>query len=239
MIPGLGTIINAAAIIASGILGVMCKRLIRESWQETVLKATGFAVIFIGAAGTLSKMLSVTETGALSASGSISLSLSLALGALIGEILDIDSRLQRFGAWLRARSGSSGDSRFIDGFVTSSLTVGIGAMGLMGAINDALFGDIGILAAKAAIDFVIILAMAASMGKGCAFSAITVLAVQGSMTLLAALAGNMFTQAMLDSLSMTGGVLIVCVGVNLVWEKTIRVANLLPAVVVAVLIAIF
>ena len=135
MIPGLGTIINAAAIIASGILGVMCKRLIRESWQETVLKATGFAVIFIGAAGTLSKMLSVTETGALSASGSISLSLSLALGALIGEILNIDSRLQRFGAWLRARSGSSGDSRFIDGFVTSSLSVGIGAMGLMVAKN--------------------------------------------------------------------------------------------------------
>ena len=235
---GLGTIINAGAILVAGILGILCRRFIKERYQETMLKAMGFAVIFIGAVGTLAKMLTITEDGTLSSTGTINLVVSLALAGLIGEIIDIDGLLMRFGLWLRHKSGSDGDSRFIDGFVTSSLTVGIGAMGIMGSINDGIYGDYGILTAKAAIDFVIILAMAASMGKGCAFSSITVFVVQGLMTLLAALVGNFFTPAMLDCISMTGGVLIFCVGINLVWEKTIRVANLLPAIVITVLISL-
>ena len=234
---GLGTIINAAAIIAAGILCILCRRFIKERYQDTMLKVTGFTVMFIGAAGTLSKMLIITDNGTLTSSGTINLLISLALGGLIGEIIDLDSLLQRFGMWLRHKSRSDGDSKFIDGFVTASLTVGIGAMGIMGSISDGIFGDYSILAAKAAIDFVIILAMAASMGKGCAFSSVTVLAVQGSITLMAALAGNLFTEAMLDCIAMTGGILIFCVGVNLVWERTIRVANLLPSIIITVLIS--
>ena len=229
---GLGTLINAGAIVAGGILGLLCGRFVKDRYRETVLKATGFAVMFLGAAGTLAKMLVISEDGTLSSAGTINILISLALGGLIGEIIDIDGLLQRLGLWLRHRSGSDGDSRFIDGFMTASLTVGIGAMGIMGSINDGIFGDYSILAAKAAIDFVVILAMTASMGKGCAFSSVTVLVMQGSMTLLAALAGNLFTEDMLHCISMTGGILIFCVGVNLVWDRTIRVANLLPAIVI-------
>lgn len=238
MIRGLGTAINVSAIIAAGIIGIFCRRLIKERYQETMLKATGFAVMFIGAAGTLSKMLMITDNGTLTSSGTINLLISMAIGGLLGEIIDIDGLLQKFGTWLRHKSGSDGDSKFIDGFVTASLTVGIGAMGIMGSINDGMLGDYSILAAKAAIDFVIILAMAASMGKGCIFSSITVLVVQGILTLLAFWTGNLFTSEMLDAISLTGGVLIFCVGVNLIWNKTIRVANLLPAVVITVLISL-
>ncbi len=237
MIRGLGTLINAAAIVAAGILGIVFKRFIKESYLETMLKATGFAVVFTGAAGTLSKMLLIDDAGNLTSAGTVNLLISLVLGGLIGEIIDIDGLLQRFGTWLRHKSGSDGDSKFIDGFVTASLTVGIGAMGIMGAINDGILGDYSILAAKAAIDFVIILAMAASMVKGCVFSSITVLIVQGTLTFLAALAGNLFSASMLNCISMTGGVLILCVGVNLIWNKTIRVANLLPAVVITAVIS--
>ena len=127
---------------------------------------------------------------------------------------------------------------FINGFVTASLTVGIGAMGIMGSINDGIYGDYAILAAKATIDFVIILVMASSMGKGCAFSSITVLVTQGSITALAAAFGGMLTDAMLTNISMTGGILIFCIGINLVWENTIKVANLLPALVVTCIIAL-
>ena len=234
---GLGTIINAAAIIAAGILGILCRRFIKDRYQETMLKATGVTVMFLGAAGTLSKMLVPSGDGGLAVTGTINILVSLALGGLIGEIIDIDRLFERFGLWLRHKARSDGDTSFIDGFITASMTVGIGAMGIMGSINDGVYGDYSILAAKAAIDFVIILAMAAAMGKGCAFSAVTVFAVQGTMTLLAALAGNLFTESMLDCISMTGGILIFCVGLNLVWEKLIRVANLLPAIVITVLIS--
>ncbi|MBO6047697.1 MAG: DUF554 domain-containing protein [Erysipelotrichaceae bacterium] len=236
---GLGTLINAAAIIAGGIVGITFKRFIKDNYQETMLKATGFMVMFMGAAGTLSKMLVINNDLTISTIGTMNILISLAFGGLIGEILDIDGHLQKFGIWLRQKSGSEGDNMFIEGFVTSSLTVGIGAMAIMGSISDGIYGDYSILAAKGAIDFVIILAMAASMGKGCAFSSVTVFLVQGSMTLLAALIGNMFTEHMLMYVSMTGGILIFCVGVNLVWEKTIRVANLLPALILTILISMF
>ena len=239
MIKGLGTLINAAAIIASGVLGVTFRKFIKESYQETMLKATGFAVMFMGAAGSLSKLIIIEEGGkSLGTTGTINIVISLALGGLIGEIIDIDGLFQRFGAWLRHKSGNDSDNQFINGFVTASLTVGIGAMGIMGSINDGIYGDYAILAAKATIDFVIILVMASSMGKGCAFSSITVLVTQGSITALAAAFGGMLTDAMLTNIAMTGGILIFCIGINLVWENTIKVANLLPALVVTCIIAL-
>jgi hypothetical protein len=110
-------------------------------------------------------------------------------------------------------------------------------MGIMGSINDGIYGDYSILAAKAMIDFVIILVMASSMGKGCAFSSLTVIATQGSVTALAAAFGGMLTEPMLTNIAMTGGILIFCIGLNLIWENTVKVANLLPALVVTVVIA--
>ena len=238
MIRGLGTLINALAIVAGGIIGVAGRRFIKERYQDIVLKATSIAVMFIGVAGALSKMIVVGGDGALETTGTINITISLALGALIGEILDIDAFFERIGAWLRHRSGSDGDSRFIDGFVTASLTCGIGAMGIMGSIQDGVYGDYSILAAKATIDFVILIVMAASMGKGCIFSALTVAVIQGSMTALAAVLSGFMTEPMLDAISMTGGILIFCIGFNLMWPKVIKVANLLPALVITVLIAL-
>jgi uncharacterized membrane protein YqgA involved in biofilm formation len=239
VIRGLGTLINAAAIIVAGIAGVTGKKYIKERYQETMLKATGFAVIFLGAAGSLAKMLVIEDSGkSISTTGTINIVVSLALGALIGEIIDIDGLFNRFGAWLRHKTGNDGDNKFINGFVSASLIVGIGAMGIMGAISDGIYGDYSILAAKATIDFVIILVMAASMGKGCAFSSLTVIATQGTITALAAAFGGLLTDPMLDSIAMTGNILIFCIGVNLVKENTIKVANLLPALIITVLIAL-
>lgn len=239
MIRGLGTLINAAAIVVAGIAGVAGKKFIKERYQETMLKATGFAVMFLGAAGSLAKILVIEDGGkSISTTGTINIVISLALGALIGEIIDIDGLFNRFGAWLRHKTGNDGDNSFINGFVSASLIVGIGAMGIMGAISDGIYGDYSILAAKATIDFVIILVMAASMGKGCAFSALTVIATQGSITALAAAFGGLLTDPMLDNIAMTGNILIFCIGVNLVKENTIKVANLLPALIITVLIAL-
>ncbi len=235
---GLGTIINALAIIVGGICGIYCKKLIKESYQETIIKASGFSVMFLGAGGTMAKMLVTAEKGAsLDTTGSMTIVLSMVIGAVLGEIIDIDRRFEEFGAWLKHRTGSDGDSQFINGFLTASLTVSIGAMGIMGAIQDGLYGDHTTLVAKAILDFVIVLIMASSMGKGCIFSFIPVAVWQGLITALAVVLSGYMTDPVLDSLSMVGNILIFCVGVNLIWPKTIKVANLLPALIVAVLMA--
>ena len=106
---GLGTIINALAIVIGGVLGILFKRFLKERYQDTIIKATGFSVVFLGAAGTLSKILTVRPDGTLSTGGSMVMILSLALGALLGELIDLDAQFERFGEWLKHKTGSDGD----------------------------------------------------------------------------------------------------------------------------------
>lgn len=231
---GLGTFINAFAILLGGILGIVCKRFLKENYQNTIIKATGFSVIFLGAAGTLSKMLTVLPNGSLASNGSMVIIISLTVGALFGEIINLDAQFERLGEWLKHKTGSDGDNQFTNGFVSASLTVCIGAMAIMGSIQDGMYGDYSILLAKAILDFIIVLIMASSMGKGCIFSFIPVVVLQGSITLLAASVSAFMTDTILHNISLVGNILIFCVGINLVWPNTIKVANLLPALVIAV-----
>lgn len=106
---GLGTIINVLAIIAGGVLGIVCKRFLKERYQETIMKSTGISVVFLGAAGMLTKMLVVSPEGSLSMQGSMVMILSLAIGVLVGEIINIDAQFERFGEWLKHKTGSDGD----------------------------------------------------------------------------------------------------------------------------------
>ena len=235
---GLGTIINAFAIIAGGVLGIGGRRFLKARYQDTIIKATGFSVVFLGAAGTLSKMLAVSAEGSLTVNGSMVMIVSLALGALVGELIDLDAQFERFGEWLKHKTGSDGDNQFTTAFVAASLTVSIGAMAVIGSIQDGIYGDHSTLVAKAILDFIIVLIMASSMGTGCVFSFIPVAVLQGSMTALAAVLSGVMTDAVLWNLSLVGNILIFCVGINLVWPKTIKVANLLPALLAAVAMAL-
>ena len=233
---GLGTIINAVAIVAGGILGAFCGRLLKENVQDTLTKVCGIGTLFIALSGAMEGMLSVQD-GVISSSGAMLVIICLAIGGLVGELLNIEGGFERFGEWLKIKTGNAQDKGFVDAFVTASLTVCIGAMAIVGAIQDGLTGDYSILATKAVLDLIIIMVMTTSMGKGCVFSAVPVTLLQGGITLLAGLMKALMTDAALANLSLVGNVLIFCVGVNLVWGKKIRVANLLPAVVVAVIAA--
>ena len=230
---GLGTILNVAAIVAGGLIGMVGGKWLSERCQETITRGMGVCVLFVGVAGVLEKMLRV-ENGALSTAGTLMLIVSIALGGLVGELLNLDGRMLGFGKWLRERTGNGRDSRFLDGFITATMTVCIGAMAIVGAVEDGIHGDCSILAAKALMDFEIILVMASSLGKGCIFSAIPVGILQGAVTLLARLVEPLLTEAALANLSLVGSALIFCVGVNLIRKNTIRVANLLPSLVIAV-----
>lgn len=232
---GLGTIINVAGIIFGGLLGLFCGNKITPQVQSTLMKANGICVVFLGIAGTLEQMITVQD-GRLSSEGTIMMILSLSLGSLIGEWINLDYRMEHFGQWLKQKTGNAKDSLFVDGFVTSSLTVCIGAMAVVGALQDGLSGDYSTLLTKAILDMIIICVMTASMGKGCIFSAIPVALFQGIITLLARSIEPVMTEAALSNLSFVGNMLIFCVGINLVWENTrIKVANMLPAIVVAII----
>ena len=139
--------------------------------------------------------------------------------------------------WLKKKTVSTGDNNFIEGFVSASFTVCIGAMAIVGSINDGLYGDITVLVTKAILDLIIIMVMAASLGKGTIFSAIPVAILQGSVTALSLLLKPIMTDAALLYLSVVGNILIFCVGINLVFGKKIKVANLLPAIIFAVICA--
>ena len=230
---GLGTLINTAAIAAGGVVGHFAGRLFRAGQQEALNRACGVSVMFIAVAGAMQGMLRV-DGGAILSGRSMLVVLCLALGTMLGEWLGIEDGFERLGRWLKDHTGNSGDSRFVSAFVTASLTVCIGAMAIVGAIQDGLSGDWSTLAVKAVLDFIIIAVMTSSLGKGCAFSAIPVLVLEGGVTLLARLAAPVMTELAVAYLSLIGSVLIFCVGVNLVWGRLLRVANMLPAVVLAV-----
>lgn len=178
------------------------------------------------------------EDGALSVGGTMMTIFSFIGGSILGGALDLEGRLERFGVWLRKRAGADGDSGFLNGFLTASLTVCIGAMAVVGAINDGLFGDISLLVTKSILDAIIIMVMAATMGKGCIFSAIPVALFQGLVTLFARFLQPVMTAQATSNLALTGSILVFCVGVNLVWDKQhLKVANMLPTLIFAVALA--
>ncbi len=233
---GLGTVLNAGGIILGGLLGMAFGRFLPRRVQETLNMACGVSVLFLGIAGAMEGMLSIKD-GALASGGTMMIVGSLALGGLVGELVDLERLFERFGEFLKVKTGNAKEQRFVEGFVTASLTVCVGAMAIVGAIEDGMFGDWSILAAKAVLDLIIVLVMTCSLGKGCIFSAVPVAILQGAVTALARFIRPVMTDAALANLSTVGSILIFCVGLNLVWGKKVRVANLLPAVLFAVAFA--
>ena len=236
--PGFGTIINTAAVIVGGILGMGLGGRLNKRFQDTLMMANAVAVLFIGMGGAFQHMF-VIRNGALETSGTMMVIGSLAIGAITGELLNIEHHMKRFGEWIKQKTGNTRDAYFVEAFVTCSLTICIGAMAIVGAIEDGISGDHSILFAKAVLDLIIVAVMTASMGKGCMFAAIPILLFQGIITMMAGFIAPYITDVAMANLSYIGSILIFCVGVNLMWEKKIRVANLLPSLIVAVVWSAF
>lgn len=233
---GLGTAINTGAIIAGGLAGHFFGKMLKDRHQSSLNMACGVSVLFIGISGAMQGMLSIND-GVINSGQAMFVTICLALGTLLGEIINIEGMFERFGEWLKIKTGNAKDKEFVNAFVTASLTVCIGAMAIIGAIQDGILGDWSLLATKAVLDFIIIMVMTCSLGKGCAFSAIPVFLFEGIITVFASFLKPIMTELAMDYLSLIGSILIFCVGLNLVWGKKVRVANMLPAVVLAVIAA--
>lgn len=231
---GLGTAINVAAIVAGGIIGLLFGiKFLSSRVQNSLLAANGVCVAFIGVAGTLQEMLTFSD-GRFGTKGILMMIVCFALGTIVGELLDIEKRIEDFGVWLKKKSGSQKDNQFIDGFMTATLTVCIGAMAVIGSIDDGIRGNITTLVAKSLLDFIIVMIMASSMGRGCVFSAVPVGIFQGTITLLAHWIEPLMTAQALSNISLTGSVMIFCVGINIAFGKKFSVANMLPTLLFAV-----
>ena len=219
----LGTIVNVLAIIVGTVLGLLFHKGIPEKSKEIVFSAIGLSVILIG--------LKMGMKG----SNELILIISLVVGGLIGEGLRIDDHLNGLGEKLYKVAGSK-ESTFIQGFVTASLIYSIGAMATLGPLEAGLNHNYQILFVKSTLDGITSIVLASSFGIGVAFSVLPVFAYQGTITLFAGLLEGILTETVVTYLSATGGLLIAAIGINMLLKKDIKVANLLPAIVVSVLV---
>ena len=233
---GVGTLCNVVGIVAGGAAGLVFSRFFNEGLRKLMLTVCGLSLFLMGLTGAMQEMLTV-ENGAISVHGSMTVLLSLALGALAGCTADLDRRVGQFGQWLRRKAGCENDEGFAGGFIKASLVVCIGAMAILGPINERFYSDHSILLVKSLIDFVTIMILTVPYGKGCLFAAIPVGICQGTVTAASGLIQPIMTSQALSNLSMVGSVIILATGINLIWDKDIKVANLTPALFVAVALA--
>jgi len=221
----IGTIINAVTVLVGGTLGTLLGHRFPARMQETILAGLGLFTLVIAIDSALVTGNALIVLG------------SLLVGALIGEALHIENRLEAFGRWLRdrlVRNQEEGEgSRFVEAFVTASLIFCVGPLTIQGSIEDGLMGDYTKLAIKAMMDGFAAMAFATTLGPGVIASVIVILVFQGGISLLAGLSSNVFTEPMITELTATGGVVLLAVGLRLLDLKKIRAANLLPAIFVA------
>ena len=228
---GLGTIVNTIAVIVGSLIGLLIKGGLKERYQDIIMQALGLATLFIGAAGAMSGMLKIVNQG-LQTQGSMLLIGSLVAGSLVGEFLNIELRLEQLGTGIKSKVNVKNDTTFVEGFVTSALVICVGAMAIVGALQDGLQGDPSTLFAKAILDFIIVLVFASTLGIGVTFSALPLFVYQGSITIFATFLKPFLTDLVIANLSFVGSVLIFAVGINLCFGKKIRVANMLPAMII-------
>lgn len=229
---GIGALVNAAAVLAGGGLGLLIKSALRPRFSDILMKANGLAVLFIGAAGAMSGLLLVGEDGRLSSGSPLLLICALTLGGLLGEWVRIEDRMEQLGIFLQKKMGRLGGGRFSEGFVTNTLVICVGAMAVVGAFNDGLLGDPTLLYTKALLDGVISMVFAGTLGVGVLFAALPLGIYQGALTIAARLIAPLVSDALLADLSLVGSVLVFAIGINLTFGKRIKAGNLLPALLI-------
>ncbi len=222
----IGTLVNAGAVAAGGLLGVCVGHRMAERFKTILMQALGLSVVLIGLQMALSGQRPLLSVGC------------LLIGAVTGEALRIEHWLTEAGVWLRARLRSDSES-FVEGFVTATLLYCTGAMMIVGSIQDGTIGDPSTLYVKSILDGVASVVLASSLGVGVAFSAASVLLAQGTITVLASQLTFLQRPEVLDAVTATGGLLILGIGVNLLEIAQIRIGNLMPAVFFAIAGACF
>lgn len=217
----IGTLINCAAIVVGSLLGLLFRKGMNKRISDTVMQGVGLCVILIGL------------TGALKTENTLLMILSTVIGGVVGSLIDIDDKMNRLGAFAQRKLSREGeDNTFAQGFVTASLVYCVGAMAVVGALDSGIRGDHSTLIAKAALDGITAIVFAGSLGIGVMLSAVPVLIYQGAIALLGTAIAPLLSDIVVQEMSAVGGLLIVGIGVNMLLNEKIKVANLLPAILI-------
>ena len=218
-----GTLINTGAILLGSLAGILLRKGLSQRLRDTVMQGLGLCVLMIGV------------MNALKTQDMMAVIISVVVGGLIGALLNIEKWLDQLGQRMQkllAGKHDAGDNTFAKGFVTASLVYCVGAMAIMGSLDSGLKGDHSTLIAKSALDGISAIVFASTMGPGVALSALAVLVYQGSIALLAQWAAPLFAPALITEMSAVGGLLIIGIGLNLLFDRHLSVGNLLPAIFV-------
>ncbi|MBU2650240.1 MAG: DUF554 domain-containing protein [Bacteroidetes bacterium] len=219
-----GTIINVLAVVAGSLIGMLIRSRLPERFVKIVFQAIGLFTLFLGVWMALKTQEFLILIG------------SLVLGAVVGELIDIDRYFNRFSEWMkrktRIRSG-----RFSEGMVTAFLLYCMGSMTILGAIEEGINNDPHLLLVKSLMDGISSIALASALGIGVMFSAIPLLMYQGGLTLFASSIGTFFSEVIVNELTATGGILLIGLGINILEIKVIKILNMLPALVIVVILA--
>lgn len=218
----IGTLINCAAILIGAALGLLLRRGMKEAVSRTVMQGIGLSVVLIGISGAI-------QTG-----NTLLVILSMLIGGIIGALIDIDAKMNRLGMWAQKKlsHGNDADNTFAKGFVTASLVYCVGAMAVVGALDSGIRCDHSTLIAKAMLDGVSAIVFASSLGIGVMLSAVPVLLYQGTIALLGNAVAPLLSDVVITEMSAVGGLLIMAIGLNMLLDKDIKVANLLPAILI-------
>ncbi len=228
-----GTLVNAASVIVGGLLGLLLKKGIPDHIKDSLMKVQGLAIVLIGLAGVMGEMFSLNpETGKLNSSGGLVMLVSLTVGCLLGEVLRLDDRINAVGLMVEKRFKANG---FAKGFVTASLVYCLGALAIIGPINEGLAGDRGILYIKSILDGITSIILSSTLGIGVPFSAAAVFVYQSIPSLLAVQLSPYITPQLLSLFCMVGYAVVTAMGCNFLCETKVKIANLIPALPIPVL----
>jgi uncharacterized protein len=219
-----GTFVNAAAILVGGTAGLFIHSRLPARFSKIVFQGIGLFTIFLGFSMAM-------KTG-----NYLVMIFSIVLGSISGELIDIDKRINFFSEWMKKFSGSS-NARFSEGLVTSFLLFCMGSMTILGAFEEGLGNNPSLLYAKSVLDGVSSIALAAAMGAGVLFSIVPLIIYQGGLTLFAAKLGNLMSEPVMNELTAVGGLLLIGLGIGILDIKKIKILNMLPALLFAVLLA--
>ncbi len=226
-----GTIVNGAVVLVSGLLGCVIKKAIPEKIEKPIMDMVGISVTLIALLGFFSTALTI-ENGAIKSNGEIMMLICLVFGMAVGEILRIDDHLNNFGQKIEAKAGVDG---FAKGFVTASLLFCVGAMAIFGALKDGISGDSSVLLVKSMIDAITAFILSTSLGIGVAFSGVSVFLYQGAIAMMATYIQPFVTDAMMMNICTVGYAIVFMIGTNMLNLTKIKLANTLPAIVLAVI----
>lgn len=225
----LGTFINAGAVVMGACIGLLLKKGMPERFADTIMKGLGLCTLYLGISGSLK------------GSNSLILIISIVVGAIIGEALNLETRINQLGVWIesKCKAKKDGSHSIAEGFVTSSLLFCVGAMAIIGSLQSGLTGNHEMLFNKSILDFVAAIIFASTLGIGVVFSAVFVLLYQGSITLLAQWISPLLTSTVINEMTCVGSVIIIGLGLNMLGITKLKVMNYVPAIFIPIVLCMF